>query len=70
MKPIFLSEREAWVGLEIIPIPKPLQPIVARLIAGADIAVCVDPDLHRESFLYLNKRFVCGYCRQLKKDAC
>lgn len=71
MKPIFINEKEAWYGLDIIPVPEPFQPLVAYLIAGSHVVVCVDPDAHRESYLYMgNGVWVCGFCRQLKKEVC
>ena len=54
------------------PVPLPVRRAVSshsqelqRLIARSDIAVCVNPDLHRHAYSYQCKRYCCDVCARL-----
>jgi hypothetical protein len=70
VKLIVISDRELWIGTQVLQVPQQYREQLARLIRESRIDVCYAHDAHRKEWYYAgNGVFVCGICERLGRIA-
>jgi hypothetical protein len=68
VKLLIISDRELWIGTQVLEVPQRHRKQLARMIAGHDFAVCYNRVAHAPDVRYIgNGRYVCGACERLDK---